>query len=90
MKDSYFNREEVDEILSRKPTKLKLKKRDYQELGRNVVYGSVDVIKAALTITGLIASTIPNDDEDLEDGFREGSQGYGRYIQDVRIDLDEN
>ncbi|MGS7193208.1 hypothetical protein ACQ7NX_20605 [Enterobacter cloacae subsp. dissolvens] len=90
MNDTYFNREEVDIIISRKPTKLRLKKRDYQELGRNIVYGSVDVIKAACTVAGLIASTIPNDDEELEDGFREGSQGYGHYVQDVRIDLDED
>ena len=81
-----FKQSDIDEILARQSASVKLKKADYQEIGRNAAHGTVEVVKAALTLFGVVAEFIPDEKNEMEDGYRDGWQGYGHYISDVRID----
>ncbi|PLR35030.1 hypothetical protein CYR55_14085 [Chimaeribacter californicus] len=81
-----FDKEDVQEIISRKAMTSKLNKADYQEIGRNAAHGTVEVVKAALALVGVVAEFIPDESIERKDGYRDGWQGYGHYISDVRVD----
>ncbi|MBU9819907.1 hypothetical protein J1782_08405 [Rahnella sp. BCC 1045] len=55
-----FDQKDLEEICSRKPSKFKMKKADYRELGRNVLLGSVDVAIGCLGAAVLTVSTLNN------------------------------
>lgn len=92
MESKGFDSKDLEEISSRKPTKFKMKKADYKELGRNTLLGSVDLVFGALgavvlTVgaTGILKNHSKNI-RDLQDGFRDGHSGYGNYFGDIRSD----
>jgi hypothetical protein len=89
-----FDPKDLEDICSRKRTKFKMKKADYKELGRNLLLGSVDVAIGSLMAAALVVSVIPTrnsnyDDDGLlnsnNDGWQNGSQGYGYYENGVKI-----
>lgn len=89
-----FNPKDLEEICSRKPTKFKMKKADYKELGRNTLFGSVDLVFGALGAAVLTVGALNNsnkaisksENDDLGYGYKDGNQGYGYYFGDIKDD----
>ena len=61
-------------------------KRNTMELSQSLLYGGVNVLKAILFAFRFITSSATDNDDELKDGYRDGWQGYGNYIQNVRTD----
>ncbi|WP_072270521.1 hypothetical protein [Serratia marcescens] len=89
-----FDPKDLEEICSRKPTKFKMKKADYKELGRNTLLGSVDLVFGALGAAVLTVGALNNsnkvisksESDDLGYGYKDGNQGYGYYFGDIKDD----
>lgn len=89
-----FDTKDLEEICSRKPTKFKMKKADYKELGRNTLLGSVDLVFGALGAAVLTVGALNNNNkaisksesDDLGYGYKDGNQGYGYYFGDIKDD----
>lgn len=60
MESKGFDPKDLEEISSRKPTKFKMKKSDYKELGRNLLLGSVDFAVGSIKAVGLIVTLNDN------------------------------
>lgn len=92
MSSQGFDPKDLEEICAKKPSKYKMKRADFKELGRNIMLGSVDVAigclgAAALTVAAVGAlNNQPKNSSKLKDGFRDGHSGYGYYVGDVRSD----
>lgn len=56
------------------------------ELSQSLLYGLIDIFKAILFAFRFITSSATENDDELKDGYRDGWQGYGHYIQNVRTD----
>ena len=65
MSSQGFDPKDLEDICSKKPTKFKMKKADFKELGRNIMLGSVDVAIGCVQATALIASQIPTRNSDV-------------------------
>ena len=60
--------------------------RNTTELSQSLLYGALDILKAILFAFRFITSSATENDDELKDGYRDGWQGYGHYIQNVRTD----
>ncbi len=58
MNSKGFDPNDLEDICSRKRTKFKMKKADFQELGRNLLFGSVDVVIGSIQATALAAKVL--------------------------------
>lgn len=89
-----FDPKDLEEICSRKPTKFKMKKADYKELGRNTLLGSVDFVFGALGAAVLTVGALNNSNKVISEsesdalgyGYKDGNQGYGYYFGDIKDD----
>lgn len=91
-----FDPKDLEEICSRKRSKFHMSMKDYKELGKNAVLGTLDVALGCLGATAIIASKIPTKTQSVSiedaheplsgasDGWRDGPQGYGYYRSGIK------
>ncbi|WP_431022198.1 putative protein api57 [Erwinia rhapontici] len=95
MSSQGFDPKDLEEICSRKPSKFKMKKADFKELGRNILLGAVDVAVGSVAAIGLTASALASDDKtkpfiDSDNGWTEGPQGWGNYVNGEKLYSEED
>jgi len=91
MSKQSFDQKDLEEICSRKPVKVKMKRADFKELGVNALKGSFDVAVGSVLAAGLLGSLGASNkkrskSEDSGYGYKDGNQGYGFYFGDIKDD----
>ncbi|ASG86847.1 hypothetical protein [Salmonella enterica] len=76
-----FSQADIDEFLARKPQKCRMTERDFQELGRNMVLGTGDLIISAAKISLYAVAHIPVSERQKDDDkilyYTTDSDGWG-------------
>lgn len=95
MSSQGFDPKDLEEICAKKPHKYKMNKADYQELGKNLLLGSVDIAVGSVSAAALTASVFMTDETDQspsqqKNGWCHGSQGWGNYVNGEKLHYDED
>ncbi|WP_034937648.1 hypothetical protein [Erwinia mallotivora] len=95
MSGNGFDPKDVAEICSRKKSKLRMKKADFKELGRNVLLGSLDIATSGFVATGLIASSFKTkksakNSTNKCNGWNHGAEGWGNYVNGEKLHYQED